>query len=103
MVSLGEGRAPVDELLARRGQSRRIALYVPHFVVVPHVVLATDLVATIPERLARRFASLGGMRLARTPFELPRFQMSLVWHDHQHDVPAQRWLRGVLAGLFAAG
>ena len=101
VVSLGEGRAPVDEILQRRGLSRRIALYVPHFAVVPHVVLATDLIATIPARLARGFASLGGMRLARTPFDVPGFEMSLVWHDHQHDDPARRWLRGVLVGLFS--
>ena len=103
VVSFGGGRAPVDEVLQRRGLTRRIALYVPHFAVVPHVVLATDLIATIPERLARGFASLGGHPPRRTPFALPGFEMSLVWHDHQHDDPAQRWLRGVLAGLFAAG
>jgi DNA-binding transcriptional LysR family regulator len=101
VVSFGEGRAPVDEVLEQRGLTRRIALYVPHFAVVPHVVLATDLVATIPERLARGFASLGGMRVVRAPFEVPGFEMSLLWHDHQHDDPAQQWLRGVLAGLFA--
>jgi DNA-binding transcriptional LysR family regulator len=100
VVSFGEDRAPLDELLQRRGLSRRIALYVPHFAVVPHVVLATDLVATIPERLARNLASLGGMRVVRTPVELPGFEMSLVWHDHQHDDPARRWVRGLLAELF---
>jgi len=101
VVSFGEGRAPVDEVLQRRGLTRRIALYVPHFAVVPHIVLATDLIATIPERLARNFAILGGMRVVRTPFELPRFEMSLVWHDHHHEDPAHRWLRGLLAELFA--
>lgn len=103
VVSLGEGSAPVDQVLRQRGLHRRIALYVPHFVVVPHVVLETDLVATIPSRLARRFATLGGMRVVRTPFDPPGFEMSMIWHEHQYDDPARRWLRGVLVDLFAPG
>src|SRR4029079_10913188 len=35
----------VDDALAAVGRTRRVALAVPHFLVVPYVIAATDLVA----------------------------------------------------------
>ena len=50
-----EGRgSAIDEALGRRGLRRRPALRVPSFLVAPWVVAASDLVTTLPARLARR-------------------------------------------------
>ena len=42
VASPGDGMGPVDYALARRGRSRHIAAYVPHFLVAPSLVAATD-------------------------------------------------------------
>ena len=47
----------VDEALARANRARTVALTISHFATAPFVVLETDLVATIPLRLARVFAA----------------------------------------------
>lgn len=87
----------VDDALARAGKSRRVALAVPHFLVVPHVVAATDLVATMPSRIAALFANT----LVRTPppVEIPGFQMAMAWHERMHDDPRHRWLREQLIAV----
>src|SRR6185295_848469 len=48
----GGGRGLVDELLDRRGRQRTVVLEIPDFVAVPFLCDRTDLVATIPRRIA---------------------------------------------------
>lgn len=90
------GRDPVDELLARRGLSRRIAMTAPCFLVAPHVVATSDLVATLPERLAGAFAATLPLRAFDPPFELAAPEAAMLWHERVHEDPAHRWLRRVV-------
>ena len=46
---------------------RRIAITLPHVVAVPFAVSGTDLVATMAERVARRFAASAGVAVAPLP------------------------------------
>jgi DNA-binding transcriptional LysR family regulator len=89
----------VDTALAALGRSRRIALAVPHFLVVPHIVATTDLIATLATRVARMFADALDLVLMPPPVELPTLQMALGWHERSHRDPAHVWLR---QQLFAA-
>lgn len=94
-------RGFADEALAKHGLARRITLRVPHFLVAPHVVASTDLVITLSERVARRFATLLPLVIVEPPLELPRFSVHLIWHERQQSDPANAWLREVLAQLGA--
>jgi DNA-binding transcriptional LysR family regulator len=83
----------VDDALAAAGKTRRVALAVPHFLVVPHVIAATDLLATLATRVAEKFIAPLGLVAAPPPVAIPRFQISAAWHERNHaDVPS-RWLR----------
>ena len=87
----------VDTALARLGRRRRVALEVPHFLVAPHVVRATDLVLTLAERLAQRLAPMLGLRQLAPPLELQGFTMSMVWHERQHADASHAWMRAAIA------
>lgn len=89
----------VDDALAAVGRTRRVAVAVPHFLVVPHVVAASDLVATLPERVAAFFADMVGLARAAPPVELAPFQMALAWHERMHEDPRHRWLREQLIAV----
>jgi DNA-binding transcriptional LysR family regulator len=91
----------VDDALAAAGLSRRTALLVPGFLIVPHVIASTDLLVTLPERLARTFAALLPLRILEHPLTLPGFTMSLVWHERHEDDPGHRWLRELLFSVAA--
>ena len=89
----------VDAALAAEGKARRIALALPHFLVVPHVVAGSDLIATLASRVASRFAGVLDLVTSPTPFPMPKFQISLAWHERfQHDA-AHRWLRDQLVAV----
>ena len=89
----------VDSVLAERGLERRVALRVTNFLIAPVVVCQTDLVSTMPVRLARRLAKTYPLRLLPPPIALPRFDYAMFWHPRLDSDPAQRWLREVVGSV----
>lgn len=89
----------VDQMLARVGRKRRIALEIPHFLVAPFVVASTDLVLTLATRVARELAPQLGLRTMAPPTELPRFSMAMAWNERHHADPAHAWLRRLVADV----
>jgi DNA-binding transcriptional LysR family regulator len=52
-------RGEIDDVLARRGLSRRVALSVGHLLALPALLAESDLVAAVPSRLAPLLAGQG--------------------------------------------
>jgi DNA-binding transcriptional LysR family regulator len=92
----GTGRAYVDAILQKRGLTRRIGVRVPHFLVAPLVVSRTDLILTVPERVARTFEGAIGLKIVKCPIELDDIRMSQMWHERMNLDPAHVWLRNAL-------
>jgi len=63
---------------------------------LPFVVAGTDLVAIVPERLARRVASMAGVLVVEPPFGQVDLIEAVWWHPARSADPALSWLRGVL-------
>lgn len=89
----------VDAALRRTGVPRRIVLRVPHAATAALIVARTDLVLTLPSRLARRLESMTGVRILDAPRDAPRFGFELVYHGMSRADPAHTWLRGVIAEI----
>lgn len=89
----GRAGGYVDDALAARGLSRRIALVIPHFLVAPFAVANSDLVVTLAERVARAFAGVLPLSIVAPPLELPGFSFHQFWHERVDRDPAHRWLR----------
>lgn len=84
---------PVDSALARHGLKRTVAVSLPHFMTVPHVVARCDLVVTLTERVARTFCTTMPLSIFKPPVNVPGFEISALWHERTHHDPANRWLR----------
>lgn len=83
----------VDEALAQLGRRRRVAVAVPHFLIAPHVVAASDLVMTVASRVAAAYANSHRLVTRPLPLTVPGFSIHLIWHERTQADPAQRWLR----------
>jgi DNA-binding transcriptional LysR family regulator len=90
-----QGAGLIDTLLEQQGLARRVALLVPHFVSAPFVVAASDLIATVPKRLAQRFVELS-LQVLPVPLEMPPFRLTLLWHERFDHDAAHTWLRELL-------
>lgn len=100
IVAEGTGHGQVDALLAASGAARQVRLTVPHFVAVGHILRHSDLVATVPQKLAEALSVPFDLCSAPAPVALPRFEVGVFWHTRLHRDPANRWLRRLLAQRF---
>jgi DNA-binding transcriptional LysR family regulator len=98
----GEGGGVVDDALAVRGLTRRIALRVPSFLAAPLVVARSDLIVTMPRRVAREFAAFAPIALVEPPLPIPAFTVSQLWHERQHTDARHAWLRRTLVTATSA-
>jgi DNA-binding transcriptional LysR family regulator len=91
----GDARGFVDERLAEKGLTRRIALTVNHFAAAPQIVAETDCVLTVPRLIAERFAPPRSTAQFACPVPAPPAltRMSMIWHDRLARHPAHAWLR----------
>ena len=89
----GKPGSAVDAALAAMGRARRVGLMVPQFLVAPHVVAASDLVWTAPERMARAYAALLPLTVAPVPIALEGFTVWQSWHERRHRDRGHAWLR----------
>jgi DNA-binding transcriptional LysR family regulator len=102
LVSYRGGHRVIEEALERAGLARRIVLRVPHFTVVPMVLERTDLILTLPARVARVYERSGSFKYLPPPLPIPSAEVAVHWHERFDVDPGNRWLREQLIALFAA-
>jgi DNA-binding transcriptional LysR family regulator len=95
----GKQGSRVDSWLAEQGRTRRIALTVPDFLLAPYVVAETPLLLTAGQRLLHSFVGALPVQVVALPFELPAFDVHLVWHARVHGDPAFVWFRNQLVAV----
>jgi DNA-binding transcriptional LysR family regulator len=97
----GTGHQVIEETFIAAGLNERIAVRVPHFLVVPMILARTDLIVVVPSRVAAVFAQGGHFKVLPLPLRMPSFEVRLHWHQRFHQDPANRWLRQVMTELYA--
>jgi DNA-binding transcriptional LysR family regulator len=83
----------VDAALAAIHRSRRVVFSAPHFFSIARAVADSDMIATFPERLARRIAPTLGLKVYLAPIELAPISLGMIWHRRNDSEPGQAWFR----------
>lgn len=79
VVSLtGDAYGFVDDVLAKQGRARRIALTVPNFMFALAVIAETDLISALPRKFVAMHAPRFGVVGLDTPLPLGRFRLRAV-------------------------
>ena len=86
----------VDDALAKIGKERRIAVIVPHFMVLLYLLPGTDMIACVAEKLARRVAPELGLVILEMPVRVPAYDVCLVWHRRFDQDRGHMWLRDTI-------
>jgi DNA-binding transcriptional LysR family regulator len=101
LVTYRGGHRVIEETLERAGLARRIALRVPHFTVVPMVLERSDLILTLPARVARVYERRGRFKVLPPPVPIPPAEVAVHWHERFERDAGNRWLREQVVELFA--
>ncbi len=104
LVSLsGEAQGIVDHSLAAKGLRRNVAVVYPLFFPALATVSETDLICTLPKRLAEANAQRFGLKLFAPPIALRPFPVNAVWHRRNDKNGAVQWVVQQLQALAAKG
>jgi DNA-binding transcriptional LysR family regulator len=96
----GDLRSPLDARLKSLGRTRRVGIVVPSFQVVPRILLATDLIATMPRRSFHLHAE-GGLVAFEPPIPTEGFPLHLGWHARHANDPGIRHVVETIATILA--
>jgi DNA-binding transcriptional LysR family regulator len=103
----GTGHHVIESTLQRLGLMRQIGARVPHFLALPFIISASDMISTIPRPLAEVMLGVAPVKIFPSPIRLPKLTIELLWHERLHDDMAARWLRELLPRamqpIFSAG
>ena len=86
-------QTPVDRRLAELGMKRHAGLYLPFFVPAVLAIARTDLVLTLPRRLAKTMVAVADVRVVEPPREIKGFSYFMAWHARLTSEPAHVWFR----------
>src|SRR6185436_13964853 len=81
LVSYRGGHRVIEEALERAGLARKIALRVPHFTVVPMVLERSNLILTLPSKVARVYQRRGNFKSLPPPVPIPPADVAAHWHE----------------------
>jgi DNA-binding transcriptional LysR family regulator len=88
--------------LQQRGINPNVVLTTGGWLPLPFLIAGTDLVAAVPERLARRTGAAAGVTVLEPPFGLIELVEAAWWHPlHATDL-ALTWLREIVADVAAS-
>lgn len=93
--------ANVNAALQKLGIQLNAHCIVPHFVAVPYMLAATDLIATVPQKFAERSASPFELVWHKAPCRLPTLQTNMFWHRRYQRDEGGIWLRKLIANAFS--
>jgi DNA-binding transcriptional LysR family regulator len=82
----------VDRPLAQLGVKRRVALRIPFFIPAIFAIARTDLILTVPRKLAK-IAAMADLRIVEPPREIKPFPYFMAWHSRLAKEPAHQWFR----------
>ncbi|EJN00316.1 LysR family transcriptional regulator [Herbaspirillum sp. YR522] len=83
------------------GVQRKISLSIPHFTVLPRILEKSNLVATVPLRIAKLFQSEHPESFVsyQLPVEIPTVDVTLHWHQAFDNDAGNSWLRQIFIDL----
>ncbi|MPY91341.1 MAG: LysR family transcriptional regulator [Luteitalea sp.] len=97
-VGVLTGRQTIPEQrLASLGKKRKCAVEVPYFTAAIRCVRGTNLIATVPKRLAELERHDPAIKLVQPPAEMQGFRYLMIWHPRLHSDAAHVWLRSMMA------
>jgi DNA-binding transcriptional LysR family regulator len=96
------GSDPVALALLGRGITPNVVFTTGGWLPLPFLVAGTDLVAAVPERLARRMEAAAGVTTVDPPFGIIELVEAAWWHPLHATDPALTWLRGIVTEIAAS-
>jgi DNA-binding transcriptional LysR family regulator len=88
----GWGQAPELQDFIRASE-QRVEIEVPNVLVIPPILLKTDLVALIPWHFGPQFEEMYGIKTYKLPLDKISDRIKFLWHRSYENDPEVKWFR----------
>ena len=90
-----EGRTQdiMERAQERLGIRVNVRFSLPRFIGIPFIIMDSDMIATVPLAVGRRFAEFTDIKLLPLPFPVPPYDLHMHWHARFDHEPASLWMR----------
>jgi LysR family transcriptional regulator, nod-box dependent transcriptional activator len=98
-IGYGAGAHPLsmlDQAVTNEYPETQMALLVESFFMLPFMLSHTRYIAVLNEKLARKLARKGDVKVLRFEFTTEPLTEAMYWHPRFTTDPAHQWLRGVI-------
>jgi DNA-binding transcriptional LysR family regulator len=97
--TIGGVQTHPDKHLAAIGEKRRCPLVVAQHTVAMRVAAVTQMIATVPRRMALLEAPKKETKILEGPAALGSFKYVMIWHERMQTDAAHVWLRSTIREL----
>ena len=85
----------VDEALSKLGRQRNITIFTRHYQAALLHTQDSDLIVTVPSKMAKLHARNSRCVLKKPPFIIPPLELKMAWSPLLHENLAHRWIRKI--------
>ena len=90
-------KSHVDRVLEDLGVKRRVMLKLPHFLSAALIISQTDMILTLPSRIAQLLSKVSKVSTFEPPINLEDYSYMQVWAKHSDNIPSHIWLRHLVS------
>ena len=98
----GESEGVADIVLREMGLYRRVVGTIPNYLVIPHALRGTDLIAHCADSVGLLLEQHNQVELVKPPISLPRLPIILIVHQQMTSDPATNWLTQLIREIYAS-
>ncbi|PSB59124.1 LysR family transcriptional regulator, partial [filamentous cyanobacterium CCP1] len=91
----------IDRILSAHNLKRRIAVTAPHMLLLPSLIASSDLIASVPYRIATHVKHFGTLQQFELPIETHPWTVTMLWSRLVDKDSANTWLRQTLRKVCA--
>ena len=92
----------VDGALLKSGLIRDVAVQLPSVMAAPFIVANSQLLITLPRRVALQLADAIPLTIYPAPFDIPRYILKVFFHTRHSGSPAHHWMREQMVSALSA-
>jgi DNA-binding transcriptional LysR family regulator len=86
-------------LMSQYGLTRRMEVVTHDFNTLPQLIVGTQRIATMLQRMARLYANYLPLRIVQPPVKIPVMREFMLWHRTMEGDPMHRWLRAKISQI----
>lgn len=94
------GLGLVDLTLGKLGKKREVVLRTQHYMSTPQIVSETDYALTVPRIFADFIKGSLPIRYLELPFDVPKLESYLYWHESTDKDQANLWMRELMINAY---